>query len=555
MLNKLSIKNYAIIDRIEINFSNELNIITGETGAGKSILVGALSLLLGQRADAKTLFHKNEKCVIEGTFDISTYHLQTFFETFDLDYDPQTILRREITIDGKSRAFINDTPVTLTVLKNLGEHLVDIHSQNETSELNSELFQLMVVDSFCEHAQSLKNYRQTYALYKKRASELEKLKEATIQSQNEIDYLQFQYNELKNAQIIEDEQESLESELQRLTHAEEIKKNLTEVYAVLEGNESAVQTQLRTIISQIHALEKYHEAIPPLAERLHSTFIEIKDLSSEIEALASKTVLDQERIQLIQERLDLLYRLQQKHRVNNNKELLLLVQEIEAKLNSFASADNEILEIEKEVKVVRSKCIELSKSISIKRGNVLAGIESKIQKLLSEVGMPHAQLKIEHKIMSQEEFTSNGIDRICFLFSANKGYPLTELHKVASGGELSRLMLCIKSLIAQFSQLPTIIFDEIDTGVSGEIALKIGNIMEKLAASMQVISITHLPQIASKGSSHFYVYKETQNGQTFTKIKQLEEDERVVEIAKMISGDKPTVNAMKNAKELLNSEF
>ncbi len=551
MLNKLVIRNYAIIDEISIDLGAGLTIITGETGAGKSIILGALSLILGQRADSKSLFNHAEKCVIEGVFDISAYQLRPFFEEHDLDYDQHTTLRREITTDGRSRSFINDTPVTLQILKQLGEQLVDIHSQHETLALNTGNFQLMVTDSICKHQPLLTNYHTSYRKCRQLQSSLEELREQSRTAAAEKDFLQYQFDELEQASIREEEQLSLEDELNTLSHAEEIKRTLGQVFFSLKEDEQSLDTQLKSAVHQIQSLEKFSVKIAELGKRLRSLQIELKDAADEMEEIAAQTGTDQERLLLVQERLDLLYRLQQKHRVPDNAGLLSIFSEISDKLQSFGSLDNEIGQKEQELSALRKQLMALAKELSADRQAAIREIEKETALLLKEVGMPDATLKIENHILPVESFGPNGIDQVSFLFSANKGYPPVELNKVASGGELSRLMLCLKSLVASHTALPTIIFDEIDTGVSGEVALKVGNVMQRLSSSLQVIAITHLPQMASKGETHLFVYKEVSGPQTYTRMKILNEEERVLEIAKMLSGDDPGANAISNAKELL----
>lgn len=526
--------------------------ITGETGAGKSIMLGAMGLLLGQRADNKALFKQQGKCTIEGVFELTGYQLDDFFEEHDIDRDNLTTFRREITVEGKSRSFINDTPVTLSQMKELGEKLVDIHSQHETLSLNSQLFQLMVVDSFARHTVDLENYRQDFKLFKKLEQEYTQLVAANQQALEEKDYLQFQFDELDSANLLGDEQEELEQELQSLSHAEEIKRNLTAGNYLLDDAENAILSQLKECIIAIGTAEKFDSRITPLLERLRSAQIEIKDIHAEINTLAENTSLDPNRLLEVQERLDLLYRLQQKHRLGSNNELIALKNDLSDKLLAIQTSDERIHLLKIELENSKDSLLRDARQLSANRQKVFVDIENQITELLTQLGMPHASFKIEHGILANNDFNQHGIDQITFLFSANKGYPLSPLNKVASGGELSRLMLCIKGLTAKYTTLPTLIFDEIDTGVSGEIALKMGALMQKFAKYMQVITITHLPQIASKGDTHFFVYKEIINDQTFTNIKKIEGTDRVIEIAKMLGGEKPTDIAVENAKELLS---
>ncbi|ADY50927.1 DNA replication and repair protein RecN [Pseudopedobacter saltans DSM 12145] len=551
MLNRLYIKNYALIDSLDISFDKGLNILTGETGAGKSIILGALGLILGQRAESKYFFNQQKKCVIEGFFNIEGYQLNSFFEENDLDFEKETVLRREISLDGKSRAFVNDTPVNLTVLKQLGEQLIDIHSQHATLEIGAQNFQLLVTDLMAANQDLLKVYKTNFKSYKKKQEKLDELIRSSEQAKADLDYFQFQFNELEQANLLENEQETLESELNTLTHAEEIKNNLTNAYAVLEQSEINAVQLLKEASSQVQLLEKYQPELAELNERLKSSIIEIRDISSEIYNIDQSTAFNEERFVGINDRLNLIYSLQKKHRVSSNAELISLQKELSDKLNNALFIDEDILSLQNEIDKEKSILIQQAQDISERRKEAAPLIENFVQETLANIGMPDAQLKVDLQVRSNQTFDGHGIDNIKFLFTANKGHQLNELHKVASGGELSRLMLSIKSLIAKKTALPTIIFDEIDTGVSGEVAHKVGNIMEQLAQNMQVITITHLPQMASKGNSHFFVYKEVKDGLTYSQIKRLSQSERVTEIAKMLSGENPGESAFLNAKELL----
>lgn len=551
MLSRLLIKNYALIDNLDISFDQDLNVITGETGAGKSIVLGALGLILGQRAESKYFFNQQKKCIVEGFFQIQSYHLENFFEENDLDYEAETVLRREIALDGKSRAFINDTPVTLNILKALGQQLIDVHSQHATLEINNSDFQLLVVDVMADHDTLLKDYRQEYHHYKKQQKKLKHLEESIEKAKADQDYFQFQFDELSEAAIQADEQEHLENELNSLTHAEEIKRNLLSANYLILQQEGAAHPLLREALSQIQALEKYQPNISPLAERLKSALIEIKDIADELENLEQQTSFNEQRAEEINERLSLLYSLQKKHRVNSNEELLKLQDELSDKLNQILFADEDLQKLQKELLSLQKSLQEKAENISKNRKKVIPEIEKHILGILEQVGMNNAQIKVEQQLKEFSAFDENGIDQIRFLFNANKGHQLNELQKVASGGELSRLMLSIKSLIAKKTALPTIIFDEIDTGVSGEVANRVGNIMQELAKDMQVITITHLPQMASKGKSHYFVYKTLKDNLTYTQIKKLDQEERVLEIAKMLSGENPKASALQNARELL----
>lgn len=553
MLQRLTIKNYAIIDDLDIAFANNLNIITGETGAGKSIVIGALSLILGERADSKSLFRQEGKCVIEGHFDIRAYEgLKDFFTENDLDFDEHTTLRREISLDGKSRAFVNDTPVNLSLLKTLGEQLVDIHSQHETIALNAEAFQLLVIDGFCQHKAVLSEYSSNYSRYKKLSSTLEELKSRSATAKAETDYLQFQYNELEQAKLQAEEQEGLEAELVQLTHAEEIKTKLSQATYLFDESETSINSQLKELSISLSSIEKFGEQFAQLSSRLKSSIIELKDIAAEIDNINERTFVNEERMLQVQERLNLIYNLQQKHRVGSIAELLTLQQQFEQQLQGNFSMDEEIIRLEQELGALKTGLSDLATTLSAQRNKIAPSIESQVQELLTLLGMPHAVLQIELTALEEGQFNTKGIDKIKFLFSANKGYPLVDLSKTASGGELSRLMFVLKGLTAQYTAMPTIIFDEIDTGVSGEVALKMGTMMRQFAQSQQVLSITHLPQIAGKGQTHYFVYKEVKEGHTFTNIRELMAEERIQEIAKMIGGNTPGEAAVQSAKELLS---
>ncbi|WP_207535550.1 DNA repair protein RecN [Desertivirga arenae] len=551
MLSRLTIRNYALIENLDINFSKNLNIITGETGAGKSIILGALSLILGQRAESKYFYNQQKKCVIEGYFHIGNYALGNFFEEKDLDLEQETVLRREISADGKSRAFVNDTPVNLTTLRELGERLIDIHSQHATLEINDEGFQLLVVDTLAANETLLQNYQKNYKAYRKSVNRLKELEEINAQSKSDQDYFQFQFEELDQANLAEDEQDGLEQELNSLTHAEEIKKNLLAASFVLSEDERSVLLNLKEALNQLQQIEKFLPDAGSLTERLQSSLIEIKDIQSEIETLEQGTYIDEERLSEVNERLDLIYKLQKKHRVGSNKELIAIRESLSEKLNSISSSEEELDKLKIEIEHLRAELVVLSDTLSASRNEVIPSIEAKVKEMLADVGMPNSVLKIENVLLSEDEFNSNGRNKVQFLFSANKGQEPAPMNKVASGGELSRLMLAIKSLISRHIALPTIIFDEIDTGISGEVAQKVGRIMERLSESMQVLAITHLPQIASKGNAHYWVYKDDREDITHTNIRELSTDERVLEIAKMLSGENPGEFALQHAKELL----
>jgi DNA repair protein RecN (Recombination protein N) len=549
MLQKLVINNYALIDNLEISFDKGLNILTGETGAGKSIILGALSLILGQRAESRYFFNQQKKCVIEGVFRISGFHLKTFFEDNELDYEAETILRREISADGKSRAFVNDTPVNLTTIKALGEKLIDIHSQHATLEINDPEFQLLVVDSVSGHGELLTGYQSKFRAYKKATAKLQQLISESNKAKSDLDYYQFQFDELEKAGLAEDEQEKLEQELYTLNNAEEIKRNLLGATHLMQDSETSALIQLREATHHLSSLEKFNPAIEELHERLKSSVIELKDIAAEIENIEQRTHTNETRAVEINDRLTIIYNLQKKHRVNTNAELLQLQNDLSEKIQQALFGDEEIEKLQKQIAAEKQELEKQAEQLSANRAKAIPDIQNQVTKALAEMGMENSTLKIE--LSAINALGTNGIDQVRFLFSANKGHTLAEMSKVASGGELSRLMLSIKSLIARYTALPTIIFDEIDAGVSGEVANKVGQIMERLAENLQVITITHLPQIASKGQSHYFVYKDNETSTTYTRIRQLDDKERVVEIAKMLSGDKPGESALQNARELL----
>lgn len=552
MLKRLAISNYALIDNLDIAFSTELNILTGETGAGKSIILGALSLILGQRAEGKYFFNQQKKCVIEGTFLVNGFHLNNFFEENDLDYEQETVLRREISSDGKSRAFINDTPVNLTTLKKLGEKLIDIHSQHATLEINDEDFQLLVIDTIANNRVILDKYTSVYRSYRQAQARLKELISQSEKSRSDLDYFKFQFNELEKAGLSEEEQAHLELEQDALNHAEEIKRNLNAAIGLLGENESPVVTQLKEAALSLGNAEKYNPEIKDLHERLNSSLIEVKDILSEVERIEQHSSVDEPRLEEINQRLDLLYSLQNKHRVSSNAELINLRNELSEKLNSILFADEDIEKQKLELNNIYSELLALAEQLHHSRMESIPRVEQAVRATLYEVGMPNAVLQISNERLEEGKFDANGTDQIKFLFTANKGQVPMPMNKVASGGELSRLMLSIKSLIAVHTSLPTIIFDEIDTGISGEVALKVGSIMEKLSENMQVIAITHLPQIAARGNAHYTVYKDEQSDNTHTNIRQIDQEERVIELAKMLSGNNPGESAILNARELLN---
>ncbi|MBC7381534.1 MAG: DNA repair protein RecN [Bacteroidia bacterium] len=551
MLLNLKIRNYAIIRQSEIRFEKGLNIITGETGAGKSILMGALGLILGERADSKALLQDADKCVVEAIFDINKYKLQSFFESHELDYEAQCILRREINAAGKSRAFINDTPVNLPVLKELGIHLVDIVSQHQTLELNEADFQLEVLDAIAETQLELTQFKNQFKLFKAKEKELLELLEREERTRQDEDYLRFVLNELNELNPKIEEQEILEEQLNTLSHAETIQSAAALVSGLLEGNEHALTDLLREAKGNLSAAAKHHQQLLALQNRLESNMLDIKDIAAELNFIAEKTLADPKALADVEYRLQQLYQLQKKHRVNNNADLIILQEKFSAQFQLLGSLETAIVLAREQLSVQKKLLLKSGHELSLKRTKAISGIEKKVNDLLLQVAMPNAQLKLVHQIYTEEKITGNGLDEITFMFSANKGFALQPMNKVASGGELSRLMLCIKSLIADKVHLPTIVFDEIDTGISGEAAQRVALVMKQHAQNHQVLAITHLPQIAGKADVHFYVYKHDAGQQTSTQIKQLQPDERVEEIARMLSGENPSAKVLAAAKELM----
>lgn len=549
MLKALSIQNYALIKDINIDFNEGLSIITGETGAGKSILLGALSLLIGQRADSSVLFDTSRKCIVEGTFSIAAYGMEAFFTENELDYAKETTVRREITTDGKSRAFINDTPVNISLLKLLGDKLIDIHSQHENLYLENPVFQLQILDTIANQPQTLAQYQDNFQILKKLQNEYQGLNEKNTKQKDDLDYLQFQFKQLNDAKLKEDELEELEADYQTLAHAEEIKSQLTFVTEALSGESNSM---IATTKDCIHHLQKIKDIFKPSAEfigRFDSVLIELKDLSPSMERLSNNIEHDPEKLQLIKERLDLINTLLQKHKLQTIKELISLKDRLSVEINSIVTADEKLAQLQKEIESQKSSLSKLAAELTKKRKQHAPSLEKRVEEILHQLGMPNAVFSVD--LSPTPDFTPTGSDKIRFLFSANKQSSPQEISKVASGGEMARLMLSIKAIIAQTMALPTIIFDEIDTGVSGDIADKMGNIISNLASFTQVINITHLPQIASKGKNHYLVYKQDLRDRTYTHIKLLSSQERITEIAKMLSGEQLSDAAINNARELL----
>jgi DNA repair protein RecN (Recombination protein N) len=553
MLQKLIINNYAIIKQVEINFHEGLNIITGETGAGKSILMGALGLVLGERADAKAIMNGEDKCIIESYFYVKPYKLQNYFNTNELDYDDICLVRREITSNGKSRAFINDTPVNLIQLKELGALLIDIVSQNETLALNDVSFQLSIIDSIAENEELLTDYKLSYNLYKKIDKQLNDLIETESRVKQSEDYNKFILNELIEAKIIENEQDELEQSLNLLSNAEEIKTITYNAYALLDLAEPSLVDQLRNIKNSILPIIKHNKTFEEISLRLEQNIIDLKDISSEFEEITDKTQANPSELLFVEERIQTLINLQKKHKVKSNLELINIQNELENELLKANSLNSEIENLSLKLVELKQSLLNKAQKLSSNRRENIPTIEKNVQVLLNSVAMPDANLKIEQHLLLNDELNINGIDKIEFLFSANKGFNFQQISKVASGGELSRLMLCIKSLISEKVSLPSIVFDEIDTGISGEAALKVSSVLKKLAIKHQVLAITHLPQIAAKADAHFNVYKQSGNDKTYSNIRLLNKSEQINEIAVMLSGNNPTEQVLLAAKELMNN--
>ena len=549
MLKSLTIKNYALIDSLSIDFNSELNILTGETGAGKSILLGAIGLIIGQRADSSVLRDKTEKCTAEGLFDIRNYNLQGFFEENELDFDDVAILRREITPQGKSRAFINDTPVNVKVLHDLGLKLIDIHSQHQNLDLNEKSFQLRIVDVVASNSEFLKTYSSTYKTYLSLQEQLNETILLAEQSKKDLDYYEFQFQQLHEAKLNPDEQAELELQLEALTHAEEIRSVFGQAYQVLSEEERSVLSVLKENLNNIGKLRAVLPEAEQIFTRLESVYLELKDIASESLAIEDRTENNPEKIDQINQRLDLIYSLQQKHRVASIPELLTIQDDFETKILLVTSYDQEIERLREEIAQIKVILQNQADGISLRRKAVAPTIENKVIDILRNVGIANAALQLKFGQLS--EFSASGLDEVSFMFSANKSQELQEIARIASGGEISRVMLAIKTLITDARSLPTIVFDEIDTGVSGEVALKMGQILEQMSKTVQVLNITHLPQIAAKGNHHYKVYKFDQDDQTFTSIKKLTDEERVEEIAQMLSGENYSSTALETARELL----
>lgn len=553
MLKSLFIQNFVLIDNLDIAFDKGLSVITGETGAGKSIILGALSLVLGARADGKSIKKDSDKCIIEAAFDISLYNLERFFVKNDLDYDADNcILRRELYASGKSRAFVNDSPVSLNILRELGSRLIDIHSQHQNLLLGDNRFQLKVTDAMAENDILLILYRKEYNHYIALRRQLKDLMEGAARSRREEDYLRFQLDQLLEANLREGEQEELEQEQETLSHAEEIKGSLYKIAQLLQGDEEAGAVQLiKSALTTADSLEPFYPKAREIAERLRSAYIDLNDLAGDADAQKDDVEFNPERMEWVDDRLNVLYSLQQKHRVKTTGELIALRNDFESRLAAIDSFDEQIEDVKRQIKESRRELVQQAGVISAQRRVAAKAISEQLVAMIAPLGMPNTRFEVQ--ITPRQEPDADGMDEVSFLFSANRNADLQPVAQTASGGEISRLMLCLKALIAGCTALPTIIFDEVDTGVSGDIADKMGGIMQDLGTKMQVITITHLPQIAAKGKEHYFVYKEDMDDRTATRLKKLTAGERVKEVARMLSGSALTNAAIANAKVLLTS--
>ncbi|MGB1445513.1 MAG: DNA repair protein RecN [Flavobacteriaceae bacterium] len=550
MLTELTISNFALIDHLEVNFSKGMTSITGETGAGKSILLGGLALVLGKRADLSTLKDKSKKCFVDATFSISAYHLQEFFDGVDLDYEPITSIRREIVPSGKSRAFINDTPVTLDILQQLGEKLIDIHSQHQTLSLTQEDYQLEVLDALADNEQNLSTYQSLRTAYLNLNHEITQLEAQKDNLEQEQDYNSFLLEELLKAPLTEGIIEQLEDEIQQLSHVEEIELQLSKAIQILDEEQMGIQVQLNEVKTSLNKISSLGEQYQQHNERMESLRIELNDLSSELNRSLEQLEANPSRLEEVNAQYQLLNDLFKKHQVLTIEELQIKRDELDGKLIKTANLEDTLNKLKSQLGKTEQQLAESSQLLSQKRQEVIPDFVDKMAKILTLVGMPNARFQLE--LLPSDTYLIHGKEQLSFAFSANKGSDFGSLKKVASGGELSRIMLAVKAILSQYKTLPAIIFDEIDTGVSGEVAHKMGEIMQHMGNYMQVMTITHLPQVAAKGAHHFKVFKETHSGSTFTQLRKLSSDQRIEEIAQMLSGEVLTESAMQHAKELLN---
>ena len=549
MIKRLHIRNYAIIEYLDIDFARGLTIITGETGAGKSILLGALGLIMGDRADTKSLYNQEEKCIIEGIFDLGAHDLRDFFAENDLDYETEVVVRRELTPSGKSRAFVNDSPVTLKVLQDLSAELIDLHQQFDTLDIHNLSFQLRMIDALAGNKERLLQYRNVYREYSACQRRLSELLNRNEQSTKEMDFIHFQLEEFNKAELVAGEQETWEEELTRLSHAEDIKRTLGMAFDILTENEQSIVGQMQSLSVALVTIGKYAPKLGEYSDRFAGMIFELREMSNEFEKVADQTDYDPERIQEVQQRLDLIYRLLKKHTVSSVDELLAIQANLEQQLAGFADLGNEIGALRDKIKVQEEQLYRWADELSDRRQAVIPGYEQKVVDMLTQLAMPYAQLKIENRKL--EHLGPTGLDEVQFLFAANRGSRLQQIKDVASGGEMSRLALVTKSLVASAIPLPTLIFDEIDSGISGDVALKMGNILRNLSNEHQVVTITHSPQVASKADRHYFVFKVDKPDRTITNVRLLSDDDRVRAIAVMLSQSPPSESALVNARELL----
>jgi DNA repair protein RecN (Recombination protein N) len=552
MLTKLQIKNYALIEHLVLTPDIALNIVTGETGAGKSIMLGALGLLLGNRADTRTLFNPNEKCVIEGEFDVSGYIIKSIFEEEELDYDEHCVIRREISPQGKTRAFVNDTPVNLETLRRVASQLMDVHSQHDNLLLGANDYQLEIVDTFAQNHELLDTYKKDFLAFHKAQKVYEQLRAEAKESKKEFEYNSFLLDELQKIKLKAGELEVLEQELNKLENAEEVKSKLLLSAEYMNATEQSIIPLLTSTLANLNSISAFGDQYLQLKQRLQSCLIELKDIAVEVESEAEEVELDDEKITSIQQRLDVLYNLLQKHQVKTDVELLAIQKDLEQKVNKVLNIDEALTEAKSEVEKTEKEVLKSAEVLSESRLSALPIIEEQISDLLKDLGMPNASLKIEDEIIKPSAMGTNVIN---LLFSANKGIKPQPIKNVASGGEFSRLMLAIKYILANKRALPTIIFDEIDTGISGEVSIKVGNMMREMSRNHQLIAITHLHQIAAQGSAHYFVYKDNSADRTVSRIRKLSSEERVMEIAQMIGGENPSRAIVENAREMLEKHI
>jgi DNA repair protein RecN (Recombination protein N) len=549
MLKRLHIRNYALIDELEINFSDHLTIITGETGAGKSILLGALGLVMGERADSKSFYNDAEKCVIEAFFDVKKYDLSAFFEENELDYDAEVVIRREVAVSGKSRAFVNDTPVNNSVLQRLTDALVDLHLQFDTLDIHNVNFQLRMVDALADNQALLKTYQADYKTYSADRKRLAALIEASSSGAKEMEFMRFQLDELHKAELVTGEQEALEAELAQLNSAEDIKRIYGAAYNYLQDNDQNIVGQIQELGRSMAQTRRLSPRLTDISDRLDTLYIELQDIAKACEQVAENTEYDGQRILDIQARLDVLYKLQKKHAVAEVSDLLAIQADLEQKTAGYADISGEISKLEKAIAAQEKALAAQANTLRERRKKVAPGFEAKVKDMLHLLSMPHAQLKVQ--IEDSAALGPTGADEVQFLFATNVGSRFLPVKDVASGGELSRLTLCTKSLVADAIPLPTLIFDEIDTGISGDVSLKMGTILKELSSRHQVVSITHTPQIAAKADTHYFVYKKVADNRTVTNVRLLNPDERIRSIAVMLSGNPPSESALTTASELI----